>query len=111
MPGKREANVAGVDRGGDDVLPALIEEGPRKLGVLDSADREDDVIRGHRGAVRPARVGAHREAIAAAVRADLPARSEASLDGARRQHSHERLEEQCIEVIRAGGGLTEERVQ
>ena len=111
MPGKREANVPGVDRGGDDVLPALIEEGPRKLGVLDSADREDDVIRGHRGAVRPARVGAHREAIAAAVRADLPARGKPCLDRAGGQDADEWLEEQRIEVIGTGRCFAEQRVQ
>ena len=103
--------MAGVDRRGDDVLPALVEECAGELRILDGPHREDDVLRGDRGTVRPSRIGSQHEGVAATVRADLPARGKASLDRPGRQDSDERLEEQRIEVIRPGGGLSEERVQ
>src|SRR4029077_9279608 len=109
--GKREANVARVDRRGDDVLPALVEERARELRILDGTNREDDVVRGNGGAIRPARIRSHGEAVTAPVRADLPARGQPSLDRAGRQDADEGLEEQRVKVVGPGGGVAEQRVQ
>ena len=111
VAGKREANMAGIDGGRDDVLPALVEDRSRELRVLHGAHGEDDVIRGDRRTVGPAPIRPQRKRIAAPVWRDVPVRRQSSLHRPRGEHPNQRLEEQGIEIVRPGGGFAVERVE